>query len=823
MAIELSELPGTLDNTFRYNVVSTIQDNVVTADGRRYAAWWNSDRHPIVAIETDSGWSLVDLHDLDGNPLESPVPDDGHNTINITVDHDGHIHVMANHHIDPPRYVRTVDPHGIDGNWTTENGPLVDQNLTYPKFIRTDNSLLLFYRRGSASSGDQWYETWDGTEWVDATKLLDGQTDTVNGYMHHITSRGDEIHVAVVWRGSGSSHDTNNDLCHMRSVDGGGTWESIDGTPVTLPVRQQDCPLVFDTADSGSGILGSAGLTVTSDGVPHIATHIYNDAATESRILYSTWTGQSWDNTKLFTDWNHKMPFDPVDQSISRPAIIEHDGRVVVVYRNNVDSPDTLRVREVTGSVDGDDASILNVNLYAYSPTYDTIELDGELSLLVTAARTNDVEHPDRDAEDWTSQPAAVLDVDLSNLDAVLAGTVTVPDTLVAAEEDDDDQEGVDPGLPAAAASEIQTAVTWLAADITSGRVITPMPDAEGRVSRAIGAYTSSSVSVPIPLSGPGSEYDVIAATQPLRSMVVLIVNNLPMWAGWVLERTRDTDATVDLACVSPEGYLRRRVVRDHTWTQRDEASVIASGLARDAEAIDGTGQGLGLIHDAPSTGQLRDRTYTLQDRKSVYDALRELSGVQGGPEWVIDPVWRDDDRTAVDLVFRVRDSLGVTTDATFDVSGAPVADTVGPAAARYSLSEDYTDGAGANWVVAYSSGEGDDQPESDPHVAQDQLDAGAPIVERHFQPSSSIRSKSVLDSHAADELDTLKAGTDTWTIEARWDAYPRLAHDVRLGDSVRWRLAGHGHPDGVKGQGRVVGWELDPQQGIWSPTLEQD
>lgn len=360
---------------------------------------------------------------------------------------------------------------------------------------------------------------------------------------------------------------------------------------------------------------------------------------------------------------------------------------------------------------------------------------------------------------------------------------------------------------PVAVAS-TRTSVTWLACDLVTGRIIAELPEVTGTFSRILGAYTSSSLTVPIPTSGPAALGDVVyGATQPGRSLIVAVVNDVPTWGGVVLTRAGGTDAQLSLACVTLEGYLEHRYVADHAWTQQDQASVIAAGLLVDANT-----QGVGLVLDAPASGVLRDRAYTARDNTTVYQRLRELSAVDGGPEWTIDLDWTSSAQTAVTKLARVRNRIGVP-------SPAPSAifESTADAAVRYTFVEDYTSGKGANHVVAYSSGEGEDQPESAP--ASD-VRTGWPRWELRYSPSTSITDPAVLNAHAKAELARRLHGARTWQLEARWNASPRLNVDWALGDDVAWLLTGHRHPAGVSGQGRVVGWELDPVAGVVGPIL---
>lgn len=121
---------------------------------------------------------------------------------------------------------------------------------------------------------------------------------------------------------------------------------------------------------------------------------------------------------------------------------------------------------------------------------------------------------------------------------------------------------------------------------------------------------------------------------------------------------------------------------------------------------------------------------------------------------------------------------------------------------------------------MAYAPGEGEDQLNSAPAIDAVALASGAPIVERDFMPSSSIKNLGVLNDHAVADLTRLRNGADMWDITARWDAYPRYGVHWQLGDDVRYELQGHGHPEGVTGTGRIIGWRLDVEAGLITPRL---
>ncbi|OKI52849.1 hypothetical protein [Micromonospora sp. CB01531] len=363
--------------------------------------------------------------------------------------------------------------------------------------------------------------------------------------------------------------------------------------------------------------------------------------------------------------------------------------------------------------------------------------------------------------------------------------------------------------------------VTWLGCDLVTGRIVEELPDlaTSGSISALLGAYTSTSAALPIPLGGYGrAPRNWEAATEPGRSMIVAVLAGVPVWAGIVLTRRGGTEATVEMGCVSLEGYLDRRFVRDHEFVQVDDA-LIAASLVDDANI-----EGIGLIVDAPATGTRRERTYKDQDDKSVYSTLRELMGVIDGPEWTIVLDWTDATQTAVAKIARIRKRVGYPSSAPNAVfttgSASAVVSSRGASTTRYTYSEDYSSGKGANHVVATSSGEGDARPQSDPARDEAMFAAGWPRWEHRYSPSSSISNKTTLNGHAAQALALMARGARVVTLTSRADVYPLLGTDWAIGDDIGHELTGHRHPAGLTGVARAIGWELDPAAGTVSPIL---
>ncbi len=438
-AAAMSRLPGLADNTYGYNAAPFVQDNLVTIGNRQYATWWNSARRPIIAkrILPTGAWSTYDLSKVSGNPLASPVARDGHNSIALGVDSDGRIHVAGNMHSNVMRYVRSVNPHSIS-SWTTTSRPgRGSTQITYPQFVRlSTGALYLSYRDGTSGNGDDWLEKWNPTtrRWF-VRKIVDGRTSGESPYLHRIAvGPDDSIHYAIVWRGTGVA-TTNGDLTHIVSRDGGSVWRSMGGTKLARPITHATAPKVLDTAASWSGILNQSGMDVDPSGRPHIVTHIWNADQSASRILHSTWDGSRWVNAYVFDNWTYRMPtmVSVVNGEIARPSVFcTASGRVFTIYRNNVDAAQSLRIREITPGGGNLDAAIYAGNLYAYEPSFDGQALRdrNELRMIVTRVRSTDRTIPEYDDRAWTQEPIGVLTMNLSQIDAVLAGTAAVPGTI---------------------------------------------------------------------------------------------------------------------------------------------------------------------------------------------------------------------------------------------------------------------------------------------------------------------------------------------------------------------------------------------------------
>lgn len=344
-----------------------------------------------------------------------------------------------------------------------------------------------------------------------------------------------------------------------------------------------------------------------------------------------------------------------------------------------------------------------------------------------------------------------------------------------------------------------------------------------GPLTRFIGDITSCDFRLPVPQGGlaqPPINWE--GATTPFNTMIVVVLFDHPIWAGAVVGRQGGTNFTVNIQTVSLEGYLNRRFVGDHTFNQEDESDVIARTLV-DSTNID---EGINFELDTPPTEVLRDRTYIDQNDMTVFEALANLMDVINGLEFTVELDWTNANRTSVTKIFKTRKRIGQFAPTVDPLPNIAVGEatatftTLGGDDTRYMFSEDYTEGRGANHIVAVSSGEGDERVQSAPARDEDQFLQGFPRWEHRFTPSTGITNIDTLNSHAERRLELMHNGAQTIKLDARGDTYPLIQTDWRIGDDIKYQLVGGRHPNGFEGIARVIGWEMRMIENKVSPIV---
>jgi hypothetical protein len=350
----------------------------------------------------------------------------------------------------------------------------------------------------------------------------------------------------------------------------------------------------------------------------------------------------------------------------------------------------------------------------------------------------------------------------------------------------------------------------YYACDLATGVVVEELLSLtpSSGLSRTLG----SSVTANADLALAGAPPDWVYATQPGRSMVVAVdrLTQQPIWAGLVLTRQRGSDPTAQLGLVTPEAYLDRRYTGTYDASGGADRVAIMTGVSS-ALLVDAPP----FIIDAPAIGITGVHSVQDGDDRTVLSVLQELQQMDGWPEWTVDAQWADAQHSAVQLILRIRQQIGVVRpdpEAAFDLPGCIT---------TYSQLESYEAGKGATDVLAWGEGEGPGRLHSDAYTADDLIAAGWPRWVYRYTPASNTSSPIALNASAALTIAQMRLGSSVWTVGAAANAAPRLGADWALGDSIRVQIASSdGHPDGAEVVARAYGWTLDPAGNVVTPIL---
>ncbi len=210
-----------------------------------HVGWY--DRTYIVYADVNSDAMITYFDHATGtfatpvNLGESAPRRDPHCNPRLTIDADGYLYVFWGSHNTNQLMRRSVIPETID-SW--DDTKMMLGRYTYPQVFFLGNTMYWFYRR--------WYDTWVyrtstdyqmGWTWSDEHVVMDEPGSQVP---YPIFMRGDEtptprIHVAwnvydgTLWR----------DVYYACSDDGGASWKTRAGAPLSLPLSQNSADPVY--------------------------------------------------------------------------------------------------------------------------------------------------------------------------------------------------------------------------------------------------------------------------------------------------------------------------------------------------------------------------------------------------------------------------------------------------------------------------------------------------------------------------------------------------------------------------------------------------
>lgn len=283
--------------------------DLLTSGDRQYIAYYDSAHDMVVASRR------LDSAGLSRQVLPTRVGWDPHNRVVLELDDQGHLHVSGNMHAVPLVYFRTSTP------WEAKTLARVDRmvssvresRVTYPGFFRLPAGQLYFsYRQGSSGDGVWYYNKYDSRPGAETWSALHGgaplfgNEGSVNAYFTGGKQPGPDgrFHIAYLWRDTPAA-ETCHDLGYLRTRDGSlDAWETIDGTPLTLPITIRHQAPSVDPSPIRQGLTNmSNALGFDARNRPILSYHKY-DAAGVSQAYNARWSEASrkWEIVQA-SDW----------------------------------------------------------------------------------------------------------------------------------------------------------------------------------------------------------------------------------------------------------------------------------------------------------------------------------------------------------------------------------------------------------------------------------------------------------------------------------------------------------------------------------------
>lgn len=289
--------------------------DLITRGEFQYIAYYDKDRYLTIArrkLHTEN-WSFHLF------PVRMGWATGSHAKLTLVIDRDGYIHLSSYRRSllegpsEPPAsiYYRSVRPYEIN-----EFERLVmiseDEAPAYPTFISGPGNALYFtYRQGISGRGDQIFNIYnsDTRTWerLYDTPLFDGR-GRMNAYGGPGLGPDGIWHATWVWRHT-PCNSTNHFVSYARSRDMQ-NWETIDGSPITLPITSDTEGVVVDPAGPGEGIsnMTSGGLGRDSKG-RIIRTYHKFDENNKSQVYNARFENGKWNIVKA-TNWNFRWNYE---------------------------------------------------------------------------------------------------------------------------------------------------------------------------------------------------------------------------------------------------------------------------------------------------------------------------------------------------------------------------------------------------------------------------------------------------------------------------------------------------------------------------------
>ncbi|MBT7163549.1 MAG: hypothetical protein HN904_12270 [Victivallales bacterium] len=281
--------------------------SLLTTKTRQFAAFYD-DRRRLTVVGRDLGSDTWQ----ERNILDTSVGWDSHNYVTMAEDADGYLHLSGNMHCVPLIYYRTEEPG--DATSFVRVKSMVGSNekrCTYPRFMNGPDGVFVFhYRDGHSGNGNEIYNMYDHATrtWKRMLDqpLTDGQ-GKVNAYANGPKLGPDgRYHLLWMWRVHGGC-ETNHHLSYARSADLK-HWETVDGTPLTLPITPVTKGVIVDPTPVKQGMI-NMGHCIGFDAEKRVVlTYHKYDANGKSQVYNARFEDGKWVLHQA-TDWDYRWEF----------------------------------------------------------------------------------------------------------------------------------------------------------------------------------------------------------------------------------------------------------------------------------------------------------------------------------------------------------------------------------------------------------------------------------------------------------------------------------------------------------------------------------
>ncbi|MGM0506734.1 MAG: BNR-4 repeat-containing protein [Bacteroidota bacterium] len=234
----------------------------------------------------------------------SPGVDDPHDNPSITLDPEGHIWVfVSGRSTRRAGYIyRSSKPYSTDHFERVR-----EDEFTYPQPWWTDNGVLHLFTR--YSNGRELYleRSPDGRKWEEPRKVAG-----IGGH-YQVSSWKDGVLGTFFNRHPGGNVDQRTDLYYIQSRDGGENWTTADGTPVHLPIEEEDHPARVRNLSAEGRLQYTVDLNWDRNGYPILlyvtsGSHEAGPASEPRRWELSRWTGSEWTHSVVArSDHNYDL------------------------------------------------------------------------------------------------------------------------------------------------------------------------------------------------------------------------------------------------------------------------------------------------------------------------------------------------------------------------------------------------------------------------------------------------------------------------------------------------------------------------------------